>query len=86
MIKNPFSNRDIDREYLWDMIVYRDIKAFVNQDWDMIKDDFHEAVVDGINLVSNSLTYHKQCEYKSGEIGGGVSTFVQSERSIYIRS
>lgn len=49
MVKNPFSNRDIDREYLWNMIVYRDIKAFVNQDWDMIKDDFHEAEFMGID-------------------------------------
>ena len=49
MIKNPFSNKDIDRKCLWDMIVYRDIKAFVNQDWDMIKDDFHEDEFVGID-------------------------------------
>jgi len=37
---NPFSPSDPDRRYLWEMLVTRDIKAFVLQDWNMVKDDF----------------------------------------------
>lgn len=41
MVKeNPFSKSDIDRHYLWEMLVRRDIKAFVLQDWSMVADDF----------------------------------------------
>lgn len=40
MKKNPFPSTDPDRHYLWEMLVTRDIKAFVLQDWNMVKDDF----------------------------------------------
>ena len=40
MKENPFPPNDPDRRYLWDMLVTRDIKAFVSQDWDMVKNDF----------------------------------------------
>ena len=40
MRENPFPPSDPDRHYLWNMLVARDIKAFVSQDWDMVKDDF----------------------------------------------
>lgn len=40
MKKNPFPSTDPDQHYLWEMLVTRDIKAFVLQDWDMVKDDF----------------------------------------------
>jgi len=43
MKKNPFSD-DEDRAHLWEMLVNRDIKAWVAQDWNMVSDDF---VVDG---------------------------------------
>ena len=37
--QNPFSE-DEDKQYIWKMLVTRDIKAFLNVDWSMIKDDF----------------------------------------------
>lgn len=37
--QNPFAE-DEDRKYIWEMLVTRDIKAFLNVDWSMIKDDF----------------------------------------------
>jgi hypothetical protein len=49
------------------------------------KDGFYEVAADGINQTPISLTYHKLCEYKSGEIGERVSIFVKVERSIYSR-
>lgn len=38
--QNPFSETDSDRRYIWDMLVSRDIKAFLNNDWSMVEDDF----------------------------------------------
>ncbi len=37
--ENPFSLNS-DRWLIWEMLVTRDIKAFVNADWDMVADDF----------------------------------------------
>lgn len=38
---NPFhTTTDPDRHAIWDMLVHRDIHAFVAQDWDMVADDF----------------------------------------------
>ncbi|MEX0288323.1 MAG: RidA family protein [Flavobacteriaceae bacterium] len=39
MKNNPFQ-QDQDKNYLWEMLVNRDIKAFVSQDWDMVTEDF----------------------------------------------
>lgn len=40
MKENPFPTSDIDRHYLWEMLVNRDTKAFVLQDWSMVAEDF----------------------------------------------
>ncbi len=37
---NPFSHHDADRHALWDMLVRRDIEAFIAQDWSMVEKDF----------------------------------------------
>jgi enamine deaminase RidA (YjgF/YER057c/UK114 family) len=39
---NPFSEHDSDRRTIWDMLVYRDIMAFLQEDWSMVADDFVE--------------------------------------------
>jgi len=38
--KNPFPEGDADRHALWEMLVRRDIDAFIGQDWAMVEDDF----------------------------------------------
>lgn len=38
--KNPFPEGDPDRHHLWEMLVRRDIDAFLAQDWSMVEDDF----------------------------------------------
>jgi len=38
--KNPFPEGDADRHALWEMLVRRDIDAFIGQDWTMVEDDF----------------------------------------------
>ena len=46
--KNPFP-ADPDRQQMWDMLVERDIKAFLNEDWSMVQDDFIEEGFMGID-------------------------------------
>lgn len=38
--KNPFPQADRDRHALWEMLVRRDIDAFLAKDWSMVADDF----------------------------------------------
>lgn len=45
---NPFVG-DKDREQIWEMLVRRDIEAFVSQDWSLVADDFDEMRFLGIH-------------------------------------
>ena len=38
--RNPFERTDPDRAAIWDMLVYRDIDAYLAVDWDAVADDF----------------------------------------------
>ena len=38
--RNPFPEGDPDRHALWEMLVRRDIEAFLARDWSMVADDF----------------------------------------------
>lgn len=38
--RNPFPAGDPDRHALWEMLVRRDIDAFLARDWSMVEDDF----------------------------------------------
>jgi len=46
---NPFSGRDDARAEIWDMLVLRDINAFVAADWAQVADDFDEAAFFGVD-------------------------------------
>mgnify|MGYP005846201327 CR=1 FL=1 len=48
-MKNPFSAKDPDRHAIWEMLVERDIAAFVAQDWDRVAGDFLEEGFFGLN-------------------------------------
>ena len=37
---NPFSGTDADRAAIWEMLVARDVKAFVQADWTAVEADF----------------------------------------------
>ena len=50
---NPFAD-DPDRRAIWEMLVRRDIEAFVASDWAMVADDFDEQRFLGIH-AHNSL-------------------------------
>jgi len=48
MADNPFTG-DKDREQIWEMLVRRDIEAFVTQNWSLVADDFDEVRFLGIH-------------------------------------
>lgn len=39
---NPFASADADRHAIWEMLVDRDIRAFLAGDWNLTAGDFHE--------------------------------------------
>lgn len=53
VMDNPFAG-DKDRAQIWDMLVRRDIEAFVSQNWALVADDFDEARFLGIHAHGQS--------------------------------
>lgn len=47
--KNPFNPKDADRYAIWEMLVRRDVEAFVKQDWNLVAEDFLEEEFMGIS-------------------------------------
>jgi hypothetical protein len=47
--KNPFPAGDADRHELWDMLVRRDIDAFLARDWSLVENDFLPAQFFGMH-------------------------------------
>lgn len=47
--KNPFPETDVARHSIWEMLVTRDIDAFLAADWSKVADDFVEDGFLGIN-------------------------------------
>lgn len=48
-IQNPFSPSDHARYSIWEMLVRRDIDAFLAADWSMVADDFIEEGFIGVD-------------------------------------
>lgn len=46
---NPFPNTDPDRHAIWEMLVDRDITAFLAADWSMVENDFAEDRFMGVH-------------------------------------
>ncbi len=46
---NPFESRDLDRAQIWDMLVRRDIDAFVAADWAAVAGDFETFSFFGVD-------------------------------------
>jgi hypothetical protein len=47
--QNPFPSSDTARSAIWDMLVTRDIDAFLAADWSLVEDDFIAEGFIGIN-------------------------------------
>jgi enamine deaminase RidA (YjgF/YER057c/UK114 family) len=54
LFKNPFNTLDSDRFQIWDMLVQRDIEAFIENDWGKVSDDFVELGFTGIDACFSS--------------------------------
>ena len=52
-MNNPFSHTNEDKSEIWNMLVEKDIVAFVNQDWDSVENDFLKDEFAGINANRN---------------------------------
>jgi enamine deaminase RidA (YjgF/YER057c/UK114 family) len=50
---NPFNQQDPDRYAIWEMLVKRDIEAFINKDWEAVAGDFIEEGFMGIDARSS---------------------------------
>jgi len=50
---NPFNQLDPDRYQIWEMLVKRDIQAFINNDWEAVAVDFIEEGFMGIDARSS---------------------------------
>jgi len=48
---NPFSPEDTARHAIWEMLVPRDIDAFLSADWPMVEDDF---IAEGFLAISGN--------------------------------
>ena len=68
--QNPFPSSDADRHALWEMLVARDTRAFAEQSWEQVANDFIEEGFMGINgrFRSNPdswrIAYHKLSAYR----------------------
>jgi hypothetical protein len=52
---NPFPQGDRDRHEIWEMLVRRDIDAFLGQDWSMVDGDFIAEGFLGINAYRSEI-------------------------------
>jgi enamine deaminase RidA (YjgF/YER057c/UK114 family) len=50
---NPFNRQDTDRYQIWEMLVKRDIEAFIDNNWDAVAGDFIEEGFTGIDARSS---------------------------------
>jgi len=50
---NPFNQHDPDRYSIWEMLVKRDIEAFIENDWEAVAGDFIEEGFMGIDARSS---------------------------------
>jgi len=55
---NPFPNSDPDRHAIWEMLVDRDITAFLAADWSMVEDDFAPDRFMGVHGHNNANPDH----------------------------
>ena len=85
--ENPFLT-DADRAEIWEMLVARDIEAFVQADWSMVEDDF---VVNGFfgvdaqkepNPDNWKMKFHSLPPYRKEWLAQAAETQANAERDV----
>ncbi|MEZ8055947.1 MULTISPECIES: RidA family protein [Vibrio] len=71
MFKNPYDiDNDFDRHKIWEILILRDIAAFIDNDWSITEPDFDEFSFYGIDAFKSSnsddwkVKYHKLSQYR----------------------
>jgi len=90
---NPFPD-DPDRSAIWDMLVHRDIDAYLAGNWDAVQDDFIAEGFIGINGngAGNAdrwtLGFAQLEDYRAGWLGGVVdpADFAEDLRTAIFRA
>jgi hypothetical protein len=78
MTDNPFTTGDVDRHAIWEMLVRRDIRAFVAGDWDAHFADFAPETFFGIdgrlsdNPDSWRATFADVARYREAWLAGSA--------------
>jgi enamine deaminase RidA (YjgF/YER057c/UK114 family) len=89
--RNPFPN-DPDRREIWDMLVRRDIEAFLAGDWSMTAPDFDEDSFFAVNGRASGdpdswrVTYASLDDYRDDWLGQSRATraeFVDIENALH---
>ena len=66
---NPFNQQDPDRYAIWEMLVKRDIEAFIDNDWDAVANDFVEDGFMGIDARSSGSSGSSRQQASPGPTG-----------------
>ena len=73
---NPFPEADTDRHAIWEMLVRRDIEAYVSADWDAHRADWHPTVFLGFSAQKKTspdswrAVFSSLADYGAGWVGG----------------
>jgi hypothetical protein len=78
--KNPFPETDIARHSIWEMLVTRDIDAFLAADWSKVAEDFVEDGFIGINANRDANPDNWRLSFPS------LSAYRNSRRTRAMRS
>jgi len=85
---NPFSTTDTDRAALWEMLVARDIEAFITQSWSIVEGDFISEsfmAIDGRNADNPDgwvLSFPDIESYKAEWLRQAATFMATSEKDI----
>ncbi|ELV8578690.1 RidA family protein [Vibrio vulnificus] len=71
MFENPYDiDTDFDRHQIWEILILRDIEAFIANDWSITEPDFDESSFYGIDAFKSSnsdnwkVKYHSLSQYR----------------------
>ncbi len=67
LFTNPFPKSDPDRHAIWEMLVDRDITAFLAADWSMVENDFAEDRFMGVHGHNKTNPDHWRLAFPSLE-------------------
>ncbi len=94
MQTNPFLASDKDRASIWEMLIARDIRAFIAEDWPMVEGDFikesfmgidgrHTDSPDGWSLAFPDLESYRDEWLRQAAVFGATERKIDAETTLY---